>query len=139
MKDSFLIAILGAFCLGLASIFAKGGLAALNPLVGVTIRNLIVTFVLVVIVVSTGTLKEFLAINPKTMALIGIEGVLGGLVGHWLYFKALKLGVASKVVPVVSTYPLFALLFAVVLLGEKLTFQKGVGAVLVVLGVTLLR
>ncbi len=139
MKDSFFIAILAAFCFGVGPIFAKGGLTTVSPLVGLTFRNFIVTIVLTATLVSTGSLKDLLSVTPKGMLLISLEGILAGLIGHWLYFKALKLGAASKVVPVVSVYPLFALLFAVVLLGEKPTLQKTTGVVLVVLGAMLLR
>jgi len=56
----------------------------------------------------------------------------------WLYFSAMKYWEASRVVPIVGAYPLIAFLFSLFLLGEQLTLQKGIGVVLVVVGVTLL-
>jgi transporter family protein len=42
------------------------------------------------------------------------------------------------VAPIASTSPLWSVLFAYVLLGEGLNFQKLVGVFLIVLGITLL-
>jgi len=41
-------------------------------------------------------------------------------------------------VPIVGAYPLFAFLFSLLLLGEQLTLQKGIGVILIVGGVILL-
>jgi transporter family protein len=67
-----------------------------------------------------------------------MSGIVAGLLGMWSYFSAMKYWEASRVVPIVGAYPLFAFLFSLHLLGEQLTLQKGIGVILIVGGVILL-
>lgn len=138
-KYSFAFAILTAFLLGLAPQFAKLGLDKINPLAGVTLRSIGITTVLVTVLFASGKGKELMQIDLKTASFIITGGILAGAIGHWTYFRALKYGEVSRVVPIVGSYPLFAFLLSLLLLGEKLTLGKGLGVVLIVLGIFLLR
>ena len=62
----------------------------------------------------------------------------GGL-AHWTYYVALKSGEASQVVPVAATYPLVAFVFSLILVGESLSSAKGIGALLIVIGIVLIQ
>jgi transporter family protein len=55
------------------------------------------------------------------------------------YFKALKLGEASRVVPIVASYPMMTAIFSALLLGEKLTLMKFIGIILIIVGMFLLQ
>ena len=70
---------------------------------------------------------------------IGMEGIFASLIGHFAFYYALRLGEASRVVPIVSAYSLITILAAVIFLSEKMTIYKGAGALLVIAGVFLLR
>ncbi|MGB9920925.1 MAG: EamA family transporter [Moorellales bacterium] len=49
------------------------------------------------------------------------------------------MGQVANVAPVVAAYPLVAMSLAVLLLGEKITLGRGLGAALIVLGIWLIR
>ncbi len=66
------------------------------------------------------------------------EGILASLLGHFAYYYALKYGEASKVVPLISAYPLITMAFGVLFLNETLSWQKIGGAVLIIFGLLLL-
>ncbi|MCS4542360.1 MAG: EamA family transporter, partial [Euryarchaeota archaeon] len=74
--------------------------------------------------------------KPAMLYLI-LGGLLGGTVGVVGFYAALKFISVSKAVPIISTFPLLAALFAVISLGEKLTPQLLVGTALVVAGIAL--
>jgi transporter family protein len=131
-------ALLTALLWGTAPVFEKLGLVNISPLAGLTIRTVTVTMILVVIVFFTDMAKEIVRVDARTLFFLVVSAIIAGLLGLWSYFKALKCWEASRVVPIVGAYPLFAFLFALLFLGEKLTLQKALGVLLVVSGVFLL-
>ena len=137
-RTGMVYALLATILWGMAPVFEKLGLIHISPLAGLTIRTAAVTVMLVLIVLLTNVHTEILQADPRTVFFLIISGILAGLLGTWSYFYALKHGEASRVVPIVGAYPLFAFLFAMLLLGEKLTLQKGIGVILIVSGVVLL-
>lgn len=72
-----------------------------------------------------------------TAVLAGVSGIVGLGVGDTLYLVSLKLIGVARAVPITCTYPLFNLLFAV-LIGEKLTLSLILGAIIIFLGIWLL-
>jgi len=137
-KQGFLFAVLAALAWGLAPLFAKVGLVRTSPLAGVTVRSIAVTTVVIVTVLVSGHYKVLATIEPGALVVLVLEGFLGGLIGQYFYFKAIKSLAASTVVPIVGAYPLFTFLLAVVLLSEKVTVAKSVGVLLVVSGIIFL-
>ncbi len=62
-----------------------------------------------------------------------LSGVATGL--SWLcFYRALQLAPASLVAPIDKLSVAFAIVLAVVLLGEELTWRVAVGGILIVLG-----
>ena len=138
LKQGFIFAVLGALCWGLASIFAKIGLSKSHAFIGLSIRTFAIAAVILIMLIASGNIKEFRHLELKTILLLAGEGLLAGLIGHFFYFKAMKLWEASRVTPIVASYPLIVFVLAVIFLGEKITLAKSLGAVLVVSGVLLL-
>lgn len=138
LKHGFIFAILAAICWGTAPIFAKMGLSRAHPFIGVSIRTFIIATTILIILIASGNIKEFRHIDLKTILFLAGEGLLAGLIGQFFYFKAIKLWEASKVTPIVASYPLIAFILAIIFLGEKVTLLKGLGALLVVSGILLL-
>jgi len=96
--------------------------------------------VLVVWATLRGDVGERLSrLDTKTYMLLLFEGGVASVIAHFALFQALKLGDVSNVVPITASYPLIAVLLSVVLLGSRMTWGKGLGAVLTVLGVYLLQ
>jgi transporter family protein len=131
-------ALLAALLWGSAPVLEKLGLVKISPLAGLAIRTITITIILVVIALFTDMAKEIVRVDSRSLFFLVVSGIIAGLLGMLAYFKALKCWEASRVVPIVGSYPLFAFLFALLFLGEKLTLQKVLGVLLVVSGVFLL-
>jgi transporter family protein len=83
---------------------------------------------------STGALT---GLTRRTWVFLGLSGLATGL--SWMcYFRALQLGPASRVAPVDKLSVVFTILFAVVLLHEKLGWQQWLGGSFVVVGAVIL-
>ena len=137
--EVIIIALMAAFFFGLSPILEKTGLKEVDPLTGLFIRSAVVFSIILIAFIALGKTGEIQNIDTTTILYLGAGGISAGLVGHLLYYYALKEGEASEVVPVTSIYPLIALVLAVVFLGEKVGLQKLAGAILIVLGVILIK
>ena len=131
-------ALLAAVLWGSAPVLEKLGLVKISPLAGLAIRTITITIIFVAIALFTDLAKEMVRVDARSLFFLVVSGIIAGLLGMLAYFKALKCWEASRVVPIVGAYPLFAFLFALLFLGEKLTLQKVLGVLLVVSGVFLL-
>jgi bacterial/archaeal transporter family protein len=87
----------------------------------------------------TGQMREIGHVKPSSVLFLALSGLFAGVIGQLLYFKALKPGEASVVVPLVGAYPLVAFILAIIFLGEKVTWVKAAGAMMVASGVFLLK
>ncbi len=135
----YLYALLTALLWGVAPLFGKLGLEEVDALAGMTLRTMVVGAVLLLFGGFTGQLANVTSIGLKSGLLIAAEGLLASLLGHLAYYQALKLGDASRVVPVTAAFPLVTVLMAILFLGEPLTWQRVLGAALVVGGVLLIK
>jgi transporter family protein len=73
----------------------------------------------------------------RTWLFLILSGLATGL--SWLcYFRALQLGEASRVAPMDKLSVLFAILFAVIVLRETLTWHQWLGGGLVLTGAVIL-
>ena len=71
--------------------------------------------------------------SGKAWIFLVLSGLATGL--SWLcYFHALQVGPASRVAPVDKLSVALVIVFAEVFLGERLTWGKGIGGVLIVAG-----
>ena len=68
-----------------------------------------------------------------------ISGLLAGLIGMVTYFILLKVSLASKVVPLVATYPLVTAILSTLFLKEPITIERLLGTVFIVAGVFLVK
>jgi transporter family protein len=66
-------------------------------------------------------------------------GFLASIVGQTFFYRALKFGEISRVVPIGASYPLIAFVLGLVLWKEPFTAGKTLGVVLVMAGLYLLR
>jgi len=131
-----LLALLSALIWGTAPLIFKLGLRGeVPPLVGIFFHNL--TAVLCASL-SLLMLRENLQYPLRDVALISLGGFVSGFLGLLLYYKAIKIGEVSVVAPIAASSPLWASLFAFILLGESFSLGKLVGAILIVSGVIIL-
>jgi transporter family protein len=132
-----IFALLSAVTAALVAIFAKIGLQNVNTTVATTARALIMFVFLFLVVIFSSKLSEAWTFGSKAWFYIILSGIAGAV--SWLfYFLALKFGEASKVAPIDRLSVVFVLIFAVMFLGEKLTWKVGIGAGLVAAGAILM-
>jgi transporter family protein len=76
-------------------------------------------------------------LSAKGVLFLILSGIATGF--SWLcYYRALQLGPASRVAPIDKLSVVFAVLFAIVFLGERLTWKVGLGTSLIAAGAALM-
>ncbi|GMB62545.1 membrane protein [Pectobacterium parmentieri] len=138
MSSWLIYALLSAVCAAMVAIFGKIGLQNLDANTATAIRAVIMALFLVGVVVAQGKLVlvgEVIA-NKKALLFIVLSGVAGAL--SWLfYFVALKNGNVAQVAPIDKLSVVFAVVLAVILLGEKISLMAGAGVALISVGALL--
>lgn len=131
------LALFGAVCWGLAPVAGKVGLATIDPVVGLALRTLMASALVLGFLTGTGGWNHLDAIPWRAWLPIGIEALLATLAGDLAYYAALKHGDASAVALVMAASPLVTVAAAAWWLGEPLSWPRILGAVLIVAGVAL--
>lgn len=130
-------AVLSAVFAALTAIFAKIGIQGVDSDLATLIRTAIVIVVLSAFVAYTGKWANPLALPAKTWLFLGLSGLATG--ASWVcYFRALKMGDASKVAPVDKLSLVLVAIFAVTFLGERPSLREWSGIAMVAGGVLLL-
>jgi transporter family protein len=130
-------AMLSAVFAALTAIFAKIGIQNVDSDLATLIRTAIIIVVLSAFVAYAGKWSNPLALSGKTWLFLGLSGLATG--ASWVcYFRALKLGEASKVAPVDKFSLVLVALFAVMFLGERPSLRDWAGIAMVAGGVVML-
>lgn len=133
----FVWALLSAVFAALTAIFAKVGLAGVDSDLATLVRTGIIGAVLAVFVVATGKWANPLTLSGKTLLFLLLSGLATG--ASWVcYFRALKIGDASKVAPVDKLSLVLVAVFAVLFLHERPVAREWAGIVMVAAGVLVL-
>jgi transporter family protein len=135
MSSWLIYALLSALMAALVAIFGKIGLQNLDANTATAIRAVVMALFLIGVVVQQGKLNlvsEVFA-DRKALLFIVLSGVAGAL--SWLfYFMAIKTGDVSKVAPIDKLSVVFAVILAVILFGEKISFLAMGGVALIAAG-----
>ena len=133
----FYWALLSAIFAALTAIFAKVGIQGVDSDLATLIRTAIIIVVLSAFVAYTGKWANPLMLSPKTWLFLGLSGLATG--ASWVcYFRALKIGDASKVAPVDKLSLVLVAVFAFAFLGERPSLREWSGISMVAGGVLLL-
>lgn len=133
----FYWALLSAVFAALTAIFAKVGIQGVDSDLATLIRTAIIIVVLSAFVAYTGKWANPLELSPKTWLFLGLSGLATG--ASWVcYFRALKIGDASKVAPVDKFSLVLVAVFAFTFLGERPSLREWAGIAMVAGGVLLL-
>ena len=133
----FYWAILSAVFAALTAIFAKLGLQQVDADLATLIRTSIIILVLSAFVAATGKWSNPFALSARTWLFLGLSGLATG--ASWVcYFRALKMGEASRVAPVDQFSLVLVAVFAFVFLEERLSLRDWSGIAMVAGGVLLL-
>jgi bacterial/archaeal transporter family protein len=133
----FYWALLSAVFAALTAIFAKIGIQEVDSDLATLARTAIILVVLSVFVGLTGKWANPLSLSPRTWLFLGLSGLATG--ASWVcYFRALKVGEASKVAPVDKLSVILVALFACLFLDERPTAGEWAGILMVAGGVFVL-
>lgn len=137
-SSSWLIwALLSALFASLTAIFAKIGIQDVDSDLATLIRTAIIIVVLVVFVWLTGKWSNPFKLPTKTWLFLTLSSLATG--ASWVcYFRALKIGEASKVAPVDKLSLVLVAIFAFAFLGERPAFHEWIGIAMVAGGVIVL-
>ena len=130
-------ALLSAAFAALTAIFAKIGLEGVDSDLATLLRTLVIIVVLAGFVYFTGKWSNPLNLEPKTWLFLTLSGLATG--ASWVcYFRALKVGDASKVAPVDKLSLLLVVVFAFLFLDERPSVREWVGIIMVGVGVLII-
>ncbi|CAN5233607.1 EamA family transporter [soil metagenome] len=136
MPEWFYWALGSALFASLTAIFAKVGLQGIDSDYATLIRTAIIFCVLGAFVYGTGKWTSPAGIPAKSWTFLTLSGLATG--ASWVcYFRALKMGDASKVAPVDKLSLVLVAIFAVLFLGERPTGVQWAGIAMVGMGVVL--
>jgi transporter family protein len=140
-------ALLSALFAGLTAVLAKVGVKDVNSDLATAIRTtVILVFAWAVALVRNAgsaatavadTRAILAAVTGRTWLFLVLSGLATG--ASWLcYFRALQMGEAAQVAPVDKLSVVVAMVLAVLVLGEQLSWQQWVGGALIVTGTVVL-
>jgi transporter family protein len=133
----FYWAILSAVFAALTAIFAKIGIQGVDSDLATLIRTAIIIVVLSAFVAYTGKWANPFELSAKTWLFLTLSGLATG--ASWVcYFRALKIGEASKVAPVDKLSLVLVAVFAFTFLGERPSLREWSGIAMVAGGVLVL-
>ena len=136
-NDWFTWALLSAFFAAMTAIFAKVGLEGVDSDYATLVRTFVIFWILAMFVGITQKWRNPFSLTSRTVFFLVLSGLATG--ASWVcYFRALKVGEASKVAPVDKLSLVMVAIFATIFLGERPNVREWFGIALVGLGVIIL-
>src|ERR1017187_8074394 len=125
--------LLSALFAAATAILAKLGVAGMDANLATAVRTSVVVAFTWLLAYATRQPTGFQALSGKSWIFLVLSGLATGL--SWVcYFHALQVGPASRVAPVDKLSVALVIVFAALFLGERLTWAKGAGGLLIVAG-----
>jgi bacterial/archaeal transporter family protein len=126
-------ALLSAAFAAATALLAKVGVARVDSNLATAVRTSVVVVFAWSIALALGKHGELRQLDRRTALFLVLSGLATGL--SWLcYFRALQLGPASRVAPLDKLSVPLVMVFAWLLLGEKLTWGAVAGGMLITAG-----
>lgn len=128
-----IFAILSAVFAAATAILAKIGIDGVDSNLATAIRTVVVLALAWGMVFLTNSAGGISSISTRSWIFLILSGLATG--ASWLcYFYAIKIGDVSKVVPIDKCSLVLTIIFAVIFLGEALTWKTVVGSILLLAG-----
>jgi bacterial/archaeal transporter family protein len=126
-------ALLSAVFAAATAILAKLGVSGIDSNFATAIRTTVVVMFAWLIVFAGRQPGAWQVPSGRTWLFLCLSGLATG--ASWLcYFRALQLGPASRVAPIDKLSVVLVILAGTLVLGEKMTWGKAVGGVLIAAG-----
>jgi bacterial/archaeal transporter family protein len=137
VSSSWLVWALGsAVFAALTAIFAKIGVADINPDFATFVRTIVILVSLAAILFATRQFQAPASVPAKTYLFLVLSGLATG--ASWIcYFRALKIGDAARVAPIDKLSVVMVAVVAVVFLGERPSGLNWLGIALIAVGAIL--
>jgi transporter family protein len=130
-------ALLSAAFAAATALLAKVGVAHVDSNLAMALRTSVVVVFAWGIALALGKHDEIRSLDRRTCLFLALSGLATGL--SWLcYFRALQLGPASRVAPLDKLSVPLVMVFAWLLLGEKINGTALAGGVLITAGAILM-
>src|ERR1700738_4171164 len=130
-------ALLSALFAAATALLAKVGVAHVDSNLATAVRTSVVLVFAWGIALALGKHAELRHLDRRTVLFLVLSGLATGL--SWLcYFRALQLGPASRVAPLDKLSVVLVIVFAALILGEKLTAVTIAGGLLITAGAIVL-
>ena len=130
-------AMLSAVFAALTAVFAKVGVSGVDSDLATLIRTAIVLMLLVPLVLATGKWSDPFALPPRTLLFLALSAA--ATAASWLcYYRALQIGDTAQVTAIDKTSVVLVALFALVFLGERLSWLSWLGVLLIGSGAVVL-
>ncbi len=132
-KIWLIYAILSAIFASLTSILAKIGIENVESNLGTAVRTCVVLIMAWIVVFISGKQHTIKDIPKKELIFICLSGIATG--GSWIcYYKALRDGYASVVVPIDKLSIVVTIAFSYLVFKEKLSKKALFGLILIIAG-----
>jgi transporter family protein len=126
-------ALLSALFAAATALLAKVGVEHVDSNLAMAIRTTVVVVFAWGIAIALGKHGEIRSLDRRTLLFLALSGLATGL--SWIcYFRALQLGPASRVAPLDKLSVPLVMVFAWLLLGEKINAPAIVGGLLITAG-----
>jgi bacterial/archaeal transporter family protein len=114
----FTWALFSAICASASAVLGKVGLENVEADLGTLIRTAVISIFLPLLIIATGKWSNSFELSQQTWVFITLSGIASGL-SSFCFFRALKQGDASLVVPVDRLSLLLVALIGFAFLGER--------------------
>ena len=132
-----IFAFASALFAGLTAILAKCGIRKTDSDAATAIRTIVVLLFSWLMVWIVGSGPTITSLSAKTWIFLILSGLATG--GSWLcYFRALQQGDVNKVVPIDKSSTILTILLALILLGEPVSWLKGLAILFIGAGTFLI-
>jgi transporter family protein len=130
-------ALLAAVFAAATALLTKVGVERVDSNLATAVRTTVVVIFTWAIALALGKHGEIRSLDRRSLLFLTLAGLATGL--SWLcYFRALQLGPVSRVAPLDKLSVPLVMLFAVVLLGEKLSPAEIAGGLLITAGAAIM-
>lgn len=130
-------AILAALFAAATALLTKVGVERVDSNLATAIRTSVVVIFTWAVAFALGKHGEIGSVDRRSLLFLTLAGIATGL--SWLcYFRALQLGPVARVAPLDKLSVPLVMLFAVLLLGEKLTLAEIAGGLLITAGAVMM-
>ncbi len=131
------MALMSALLAGVSAVVAKVGLKNVDPSAGFAVQSVVIMVSAWLYVSLTKGAPSLARLELKDWGFLALSGLIS-TAAYLFYFGAIKLGDVSRVAPLDSLSLVFSIVFAVLVISEKLSPPIIIGASLMAVGAVII-